>query len=71
MFPELWRRAPPITPRALFAPAAGGHPRYDPRSVRLAIRDGIGADGRGLLDEMPRWDMTDLELSELVFYLGF
>lgn len=71
MFPELWRWAPSITPPALFAPTASGPARYDPRSLRRAIRDGIGTGGRVLAGEMPRWEMTDRELSELVFYLGF
>ena len=72
MMPEFWRRAPPITPPALFAQGSVERAAYDPRSsLRQAIRDGIGRDGQTLAYEMPRWEMSDLELSELIFYLGF
>ncbi len=70
MWPRFWVVAPPITPPALYAPVPG-RPRYDPRTLRRAIRDGVAADGRRLDPAMPRWSLTPLELSETVYYLSF
>lgn len=44
-------------------------PAYDDASLKRAIRDGIGSDGRMLGDLMPRYDLTDDQLESLIAYL--
>ena len=74
---------PPITGKLLFQPSflprreitrsdissAGIRPAYTDKSLRLAIREGIDANGRPLDDLMPRFDLRDEELDLLIAYL--
>lgn len=44
-------------------------PAYDAASLARAIRDGVGANGRGLDYLMPRYDLDEASLADLVAYL--
>jgi hypothetical protein len=65
--------APPITYDAL----TGAHEEHGEETaepwtdddIARAIREGIEPDGEPLDPVMPRWDMTDREMSELIDYL--
>ena len=76
---------PPITGRYLFRPANGANDdmdyRYMPGYINLkhqpytdatladAIRHGVGRDGRPLKELMPRYDLDDDTLVQLIGYL--
>lgn len=67
--------APPITPEALFGEhdAEGGghsdHQAYTEESLRRAITEGIDPAGNRLDDAMPRWFMSEQDLTDLIKYL--
>jgi hypothetical protein len=44
-------------------------PAYDEASLARAIRDGVGANGRPLDTLMPRYDLDDTSLGDLIAYL--
>lgn len=44
-------------------------PAWTDQDIARAIRDGIEPDSEVLLAPMPRWDMTDSEVSEVIAYL--
>lgn len=44
-------------------------PAWSDADIRRAIRDGIEPDGERLKAPMPRWNMTDAELSDVIAYL--
>lgn len=47
----------------------GEHPPYNDESIRKAITDGIKPDGRELDSCMPKWEMTDEDLDNVIGYL--
>jgi mono/diheme cytochrome c family protein len=44
-------------------------PGWTDRDIARAIRDGIEPDGVQLKAPMPRWDMTDAEIDDVIAYL--
>ncbi len=44
-------------------------PAWTAADIGRAIRDGIEPDGARLATPMPRWDLTDTELADLIDYL--
>ncbi|NPE30907.1 cytochrome c [Methanococcoides sp. SA1] len=51
---------------------AGGHdehPAYTDETIKAAIRYGIEPDGEELDYTMPRWDMSDNDIEDLIDYL--
>jgi hypothetical protein len=42
---------------------------YDLETFRQAVEDGMHSDGESLDDDMPRWGMSDEDLSDLLNYL--
>lgn len=47
----------------------GDHPAYTPATLRRAITEGIGAGDVPLSPVMPRWEMTQADLDDLIEYL--
>ncbi|MCM1987841.1 c-type cytochrome [Methanococcoides seepicolus] len=45
------------------------HPAYTDETIKEAIRDGIEPDGEELDYTMPRWDMSDDDIEDLIDYL--
>ena len=43
--------------------------KYNDESIKQAITNGIDPSGKKLNYIMPRWNMTDVELNELIKYL--
>ena len=64
-------RSPPVTGAALFSSreTPPRRPAYDDTSLRRAVTQGIGADGRTLDALMPRYRLTDDDLAALAAYL--
>ncbi len=46
-----------------------GHPPYTEEGLKRAITDGIEPDGEYLDEFMPRWQMADEDLDDLVEYI--
>jgi len=44
-------------------------PAWSDADIKRAVRDGIEPDGQSLNNPMPRWDMTDAELTDVIEYL--
>ena len=44
-------------------------PGWTDRDIARAIRDGIEPNGEQLKAPMPRWDMTDAEIDDVITYL--
>jgi hypothetical protein len=44
-------------------------PAYDEMALARAIRDGVGANGRGLDYLMPRYDLDEASMADLIAYL--
>jgi len=44
-------------------------PAYDEKALARAIRDGVGANGRGLDYLMPRYDLDEASMADLIAYL--
>jgi len=44
-------------------------PAWSDRDIARAIRDGVEPDGQNLKAPMPRWDMTDAEVADVIAYL--
>jgi cytochrome c oxidase subunit II len=44
-------------------------PGWTDRDIARAIRDGIEPNGEQLKAPMPRWDMTDAEIDDVIAYL--
>lgn len=74
--------APPVTGAALYSARAtrreqrqvrsgspAMRPAYTDVTLRRALRDGIGADGRPLDPLMPRYDLDDTHIDALIAYL--
>lgn len=66
-------RTPPITGTVLFDAQTAPSPRpaYDARSLRRALMQGIGADGRPLDPLMPRYRLRDADIPALQAYLKY
>lgn len=45
------------------------HPPYTDETIREAITEGVEPNGEGLDPCMPRWDMSDGDLNDLIDYL--
>ena len=45
------------------------HEPYTEETLRRAITEGVGPDGEPLEWMMPRWDMSDEQLDDLIDYL--
>ncbi len=58
-----------ITYEGLTSDEHEGHPPYTEETIRTAIRSGIDPEGHPLDPTMPRWDMTDEDMSDLLAYL--
>jgi mono/diheme cytochrome c family protein len=58
-----------ITYEGLTSDEHAGHLPYNEETIRTAIRSGIDPEGRPLDPTMPRWDMTDGDMSDLIGYL--
>jgi len=46
-----------------------GHPPYDDESMARAIREGLNPAGEPLSRPMPRWDLSDRDMADLIDYL--
>ncbi len=42
---------------------------YDEASLKLALEEGIEPNGRRLSNEMPRWDLLDRDMKDLIEFL--
>ncbi len=49
--------------------AGGEEMPYDERLLKRAILEGIGADGKPLSRDMPRWEMGEEDLEDLIAFL--
>jgi cytochrome c oxidase subunit 2 len=78
LWPQFWVKAPALTPDALFsgheqdeAPDGhGDHGSYDRESLSRAITRGIDPAGEPLDSAMPRWQMSQSDLTDLIDYLS-
>ena len=64
--------APDITYTALTSPHTGEHedePAWTDDDIRTAIREGVEPSGDTLDPIMPRWDMDDRDMADLLGYL--
>lgn len=72
LYPRFWIAAPPLTGRALFQDhddGHGDHQRYDKETLKRAIRQGIDPAGEELNSAMPRWQMSEEDMDDLVNFL--
>ena len=77
LWPQFWVKAPALTSAALFenhesgeeSDGHGDHGSYDRQSLRRAITQGIDPTGVRLDSAMPRWDMSQSDLNDLLAYL--
>jgi cytochrome c oxidase subunit 2 len=77
MMPRFWIKAPALTPEALFgdndhgrdSDDHGDHENYDVKTLRLAITSGVDPSGEALNTIMPRWSMSEVDLTDLIEYL--
>lgn len=81
LMPRFWQSAPPLTAAALFGEhdeaagtegateSHGDHDDYTDDMLRRAITDGIDPGGERLDPVMPRWSMTDADMTDLIAYL--
>lgn len=64
---------PDITYKALIIEGGHGeeegHPPYTDETIKISIRDGINPGGELLDPTMPRWQMSDRDLDDLLEYL--
>ena len=70
---QFWKTTPPLTPDALFEKHAqdghGDHDGYSDETLRRAITKGIDAGGKPLVQEMPKWTMSEQDLDDLIAFL--
>ncbi len=72
MWPWFWETAPALTRDSLLGDHQDDghtHAVYDVESLKLAITDGINPAGEPLNDLMPRWQMAEQDLQDLVEFL--
>jgi mono/diheme cytochrome c family protein len=60
---------PPIRYSVLFEPQDGKPAKYTAKTIRKAVVTGVDEEGKPLDPIMPRWKMTDDELTALAAYL--
>ncbi|MEJ2763553.1 c-type cytochrome [Photobacterium sp. MCCC 1A19761] len=79
MYPIFWLTAPPLTREALFSAHEdeheeknehGDHQAYTRVSLKKAITAGVDPSGEPLDSAMPRWQMSESDLEDLVDYLA-
>jgi len=66
---RIWRDSPMHSGATQLLPTPPDRSAYDEARLARAIRDGIGADGRPLDYLMPRYDIDDASMHELIGYL--
>jgi hypothetical protein len=62
---------PDVRYSALTSPHSEGdetEPGWTRDDIARAIRDGVEPDGKSLRAPMPRWDMTDGQVSDVIDY---
>lgn len=72
LFMSFWQSAPAITPEALAGDHGDdghAHDAYDRASLVRALTDGIRPDGSTIGANMPRWQLSDTDMQDLVAYL--
>jgi cytochrome c oxidase subunit 2 len=77
LFPAFWRKTPALTANALFGnedlshsdSSEHGHDPYTVQPLRVAITKGINPAGLPLNTKMPRWEMDERDLDDLINYL--
>lgn len=72
MWPWFWVTAPSLTQSALLGDhedTGHSHDVYDASSLKRAITDGVNPAGEQLDDLMPRWQMSEQDMDELVHFL--
>ncbi|KLV10168.1 cytochrome C-like protein [Photobacterium ganghwense] len=70
MYPFFWLTAPPLTSDALFGTHDDDHDAYTLSSLKRAITAGVDPSGEQLDSTMPRWQMSESDLEDLVDYLA-
>lgn len=72
LYPKFWVVAPPLTRHSLTEEhddSHGDHERYDKNSLKLAISQGLDPAGNALNTAMPRWDISDSDMEDLISFL--
>ncbi|SIS65583.1 c-type cytochrome [Neptunomonas antarctica] len=72
LYPQFWVVAPPLTRHTLIEggdDGHGDHQRYDKRSLKAAIRQGLEPGGEILNTAMPRWQISDEDMDDLISFL--
>jgi len=72
LYPRFWIVAPPLARQALFQEhddGHGDHQGYDKESLMRAISQGIDPSGGKLNSAMPRWQMSEDDMDDLVNFL--
>lgn len=72
LYPKFWVVAPPLTKHSLTEEhddGHGDHERYDKNSLKLAISQGLDPAGSALNGAMPRWNISDSDMEDLVSFL--
>ena len=72
MWPWFWVTAPALTPTALIGDhESDGHSHtvYDAQSLKRAIIEGVNPAGEKLNNLMPKWQMSEGDLNDLVHFL--
>lgn len=72
LYPRFWVVAPSLTRQALFEEhddGHGDHERYDKNSLKLAISQGLDPAGDTLNTSMPRWQISDADMDDLISFL--
>jgi mono/diheme cytochrome c family protein len=75
IMPWFWIKTPPLTVAALFGDEHGtvdshaDHETYTEITLRRAITEGIDPAGVTLDGTMPRWQMSEQDLTDLIRYL--
>lgn len=72
LYPKFWLVAPPLTRHALTEEhddGHGDHERYDKNSLKVAIRQGLDPAGKALNTAMPRWQISEEDMDDLISFL--
>ena len=77
LMPKFWKVAPPLTPAALFKKhdegskddGHGDHGSYSDTALRRAITKGQDPENKQLDPAMPRWSMSEQDLTDLINFL--
>ena len=76
-FPFFWQKTPALTAQALFesqdhehsGSSDHDHDSYTKESLRIAIIEGVNPSGKPLGGDMPRWEMDEQDMDDLIRYL--